>query len=109
MVSKKVLNDKVVIVTGASSGIGRACALAFAYMKPQLLEAVAAKILKAVIRHMPRIVILWQAWTLFLSEALSSGLSDLMVRLLSKSWFMLAIGMHKGFRGILPATKSRSF
>lgn len=70
----------------------------FRYMKPQTPEAVARKIVKAVGKHSARTVIPWQPLTLFLSEAISPWLGDLMVRLLAKPWFMGLIGMYRSAR-----------
>ncbi len=73
----------------------------FRYMKALTPEAVARAIVKAVGRHSLRVVVPWQPRLLLLSDALSAGLGDLVVRLLAARWFMALIGMY-GRRGHEP-------
>lgn len=68
----------------------------FRRMTPISAEAVARKILKAVAKKLPRVIIPWQPRLLILSDALSARLGDLMVRLLQNPVFMALIGMYRG-------------
>jgi len=69
---------------------------AFSKMTPVSARTVAQKILKAVHKKQPRVIIPWQPRLLILSEAISATFGDLMVRLLQSSVFMRMIGMYNG-------------
>jgi short-subunit dehydrogenase len=68
----------------------------FRRMTPISAEAVARKILKAVVKKLPRVIIPWQPRLLLMGDALSAGFGDRMVRMLQNPVFMALIGMYRG-------------
>ncbi|HLF98329.1 MAG TPA: SDR family oxidoreductase [Methylococcaceae bacterium] len=68
----------------------------FHHMRPMAADYVAGKIMKAVRKKQPRVVIPWQPNLLLWGDALSAQAGDRMVRLLAKPWFLRLIGMCRG-------------
>ncbi len=70
----------------------------FRNMRPLSAEMVARRIVRAVAKKSPRIILPWQPRLMLLSEALSARLGDLIVRLLPNPLFIALLGMNRGKR-----------